>query len=278
MKVSVIIPCYHADKFLPSAIECLRAQTYFGEWEAILVDDGDPAQFADNRVELPANCRLVHLTENRGLSAARNAGLAVAKGEIILFYDPDDTIRPDFVEHMARDIQGVDLVWGYFDGQANTPKPPKGEIFPWAARKIFGYRLIDWLIWWTPKRMWKNCGRELVALPAKAFRRELCPQFDETIGLFEDSIFLAEYSRRAKTMRLIGESGYKYYVRETGLMMRELDPEKRLKHRFTLRDARRRVDSTMHFWRGSFVLSALDVLRLGGVSEFWRFVTFKEKK
>ncbi|MDA8145809.1 MAG: glycosyltransferase family A protein [Thermaerobacter sp.] len=92
--VSVVIPAYNAAATLPAALESLVAQT-FADWEAWVVDDGSTdatAQvakaFSDSRV-------LFLRQANAGPSAARNRGLAAARGEWVAFLDADDTFEPD---------------------------------------------------------------------------------------------------------------------------------------------------------------------------------------
>lgn len=100
--VSVIVPAYNAEKYLPAAIESVLRQTYSG-WELILVDDGstdstpaicDRAAVSDPRI------RVVH-KPNGGLSSARNAGIRVARGRYLTFLDADDMLSPAFLEIMT---------------------------------------------------------------------------------------------------------------------------------------------------------------------------------
>ncbi len=101
--VSVIVPAYNAEKYLPAAIESVLRQTYSG-WELILVDDGstdstpaicDKAAAADPRV------RVVHKL-NGGFSSARNAGVSISRGKYLAFLDSDDLLAPSFVEIMTN--------------------------------------------------------------------------------------------------------------------------------------------------------------------------------
>lgn len=96
-EVSVIIPCYNHDHYLPHAVNSVLAQI-FGDWEAIIVDDGSTdntrevaSQFTDPRI------RYIY-QENRGLSAARNTGIRAAQGEYLAFLDADDEWEARFLE------------------------------------------------------------------------------------------------------------------------------------------------------------------------------------
>lgn len=103
-RVSVIIPCFNHGRFLPSAAASVLAQT-LTDLELIIVDDGStdetPAVMAgldDARVRTLT-------TPNRGVSAARNAGLDLARGEFIAFLDADDVWEPD---KLARQVAIMD--------------------------------------------------------------------------------------------------------------------------------------------------------------------------
>ena len=94
--VSIVIPCYNHANFLPEAVASVVSQTY-ENWEIIIVNDGSP----DNTEEVSnalikvypgKNIQLLN-KENGGLASARNAGMAVAKGDYILPLDPDDKLN-----------------------------------------------------------------------------------------------------------------------------------------------------------------------------------------
>lgn len=92
--VSIIIPCYNASRWLGETLDSAFAQTWSNK-EIILVDDGSTdASLAIARRYEPRGLRV--LTQpNRGASAARNTGLAAARGDFIQFLDSDDLLAPD---------------------------------------------------------------------------------------------------------------------------------------------------------------------------------------
>ena len=102
-RVSVIVPVYQVEAYLPACLDSILAQT-FRDFELILVDDGTrdgcPA-IMDAYAARDARIRLLH-KENGGLSSARNAGLDVARGEYIAFVDSDDTVEPTLLEDTVR--------------------------------------------------------------------------------------------------------------------------------------------------------------------------------
>lgn len=93
MKISVIIPCYNAEKYLPACLDSLLSQSV-QDFEAILIDDGSRDRTAKIAAAYAQQDERIHLIrqDNAGVSAARNAGLRIAQGEWILFVDADDLL------------------------------------------------------------------------------------------------------------------------------------------------------------------------------------------
>lgn len=97
--VSVIVPFYNLAAYLPATLASIRAQTY-EPIETVVVDDGstDAASRAlVDSLESAVGVRVVRQA-NQGLPSARNAGLAAARGELVLPVDADDLLSPTFVE------------------------------------------------------------------------------------------------------------------------------------------------------------------------------------
>lgn len=89
--ISVIVPVYKVEKYLPNCIESVQKQSYHN-WELILVDDGSPdscPQICDEYASHDDRIKVIH-KENGGLSSARNAGLDIFKGDYVTFLDSDD--------------------------------------------------------------------------------------------------------------------------------------------------------------------------------------------
>ncbi len=112
MKLSLIVPVYNMERYLPRFMESAAKQT--GDFELILVDDGSTdgsAALCDGYAAGdPDRIRVVH-KPNGGLSSARNAGMAAARGEYVIFPDPDDWLEPDYTEKALSLLEpGVDLV------------------------------------------------------------------------------------------------------------------------------------------------------------------------
>ena len=91
--ISIIVPVYNVEPYLPRCIDSILAQTY-NDLEIILVDDGSPdrsSAICDEYARMDVRVRVIH-QENAGLSGARNAAIRVASGEYIGFVDSDDYI------------------------------------------------------------------------------------------------------------------------------------------------------------------------------------------
>jgi glycosyltransferase involved in cell wall biosynthesis len=102
LTVSVVIPTYRAAAFLPEAIASVRAQTR-PPAEVIVVDDASPDDTADVAASLGA--RVVRQEANRGPSAARNRGVALAAGDLVAFLDADDAWLPWHLELCAGALE-----------------------------------------------------------------------------------------------------------------------------------------------------------------------------
>ena len=101
-KVSFIVPVYNTQEFLPRCLDSLLGQTY-PDIEIIVVNDGSPDGSAAIIAEYARKDSRVRVVEkpNGGLSSARNAGMDVARGDIIDFVDSDDYVEPNLAEFLV---------------------------------------------------------------------------------------------------------------------------------------------------------------------------------
>src|SRR5882757_3272623 len=105
-KVSVIIPTYNVARWLPDFLRSLDAQTGgLTDFELIFVDDGSPDDSAATITawiaRSGADAKLIR-KPNGGLSSARNAGLAVATGDWVTFWDPDDMVTEPYAAEIRE--------------------------------------------------------------------------------------------------------------------------------------------------------------------------------
>lgn len=125
--ISVVVPIYNVEKYLPRCVDSILNQTY-QNLQIILVDDGATdssgkicdSYTSDHRVSV------IH-KENGGLSSARNAALPYLKGKYVTFIDSDDWVTPDFIEALyenAITAQAEVSATGYYiapeDGEPTT--------------------------------------------------------------------------------------------------------------------------------------------------------------
>ncbi len=101
MLVSVVVPVYNVEKYLRRCLQSISEQTY-KDIEIILVDDGstdNSGQICESYACEDARITVLH-KENGGLSSARNAGVALCRGEYISFIDSDDWVEPYYIEKL----------------------------------------------------------------------------------------------------------------------------------------------------------------------------------
>lgn len=104
--ISIIVPIYNSELFIDACIDSIINQSY-PDFELLLVDDGSTDssfQKCQQWVKKDSRIRL-YRKENSGASSARNMGLHEAKGDWILFVDSDDTVMPDYVYDLYKEVQ-----------------------------------------------------------------------------------------------------------------------------------------------------------------------------
>lgn len=156
--ISVIVPVYKVEQYLPRCVDSLLRQTY-ENLEIILVDDGSPdrcGEICEEYARRDSRIRVIH-KENGGLSSARNAGIDVARGEYLGFVDSDDWIEPETYALMAAMAmeENVSLVCaGRFNVTEDGAKtvglcPPRRETISGEelVSRIFRWDHVDSAAW-----------------------------------------------------------------------------------------------------------------------------------
>jgi glycosyltransferase involved in cell wall biosynthesis len=130
--ISIIVPVYKVEPYLCRCIDSILAQT-FTDFECILIDDGSPDNcpaICDEYAKKDDRIVVIH-QKNKGVSAARNAGLDIVKGKWIGFVDSDDWIEPDMYEKLLKvcvEKNGDIVVCNYLiekNGETICNKRPK---------------------------------------------------------------------------------------------------------------------------------------------------------
>ncbi|MBR3836808.1 MAG: glycosyltransferase [Clostridia bacterium] len=165
IKVSVIVPCYGVEAYLPRCIKSLLDQS-LKEMEIIAVDDDSPDRCGEILEEMKETAgdrlRVFH-KENGGLSDARNFGIRQARGEYIAFLDGDDFADPALFEALYRkaetenaDVCACEIRYVWEDGKSRTvsshvPAVAEGEelmevftrFYPAVWNKLYRKELLD---------------------------------------------------------------------------------------------------------------------------------------
>jgi glycosyltransferase involved in cell wall biosynthesis len=212
-KLSVVIPVYNAGRYLNRCIDSLLAQT-MGECEFIFVNDGstdDSASVLEQYLAADERIKLIHQS-NKGVSMARNAGLAVARGDYIGFVDADDDIAADLYERMytAATQEDCDVVVSNFVSELGGHQVVTS--YPFHRNMVIPEACIRNEV--LPFFMRSD---SLNTACSKLYRRKIIEdysiRFPENVALGEDGMFNILYFSRIRSMLYIDYTGY--YYRET---------------------------------------------------------------
>lgn len=212
-KVSIIIPVYNQERYLPKSLDTIINQTY-KDLEIIIVNDGS----TDNSLaicEAYANFDsriILHTQKNQGVAAARNTGLKLATGDFVGFVDPDDYIDTSTyylaVQFMTDDIDLV--MWDiniYGDKESEVNVKGFSNYF---KLKFFGKRALTDDDRYNLNEVFWN----------KLFRRSIIVEhnIDCPVGkLYEDLCFWYKYTMWAKNIYILPLKLYHYHLRAESL-------------------------------------------------------------
>ena len=230
--VSIVLPCYNAEAVVSAAIASAASSTIASNCELIIVNDGSTDH---TEAVIEAACKQISEmktrvinTPHRGVSAARNAALAVCAGKYIAFLDADDRLSPCMLERMAAGCEAHGADFSYCGWTSDLSQLSSTAAVPKAMSKdaVFSTLLYR--------------SRELL-LPCVLYRRETIEhcslRFDESLRYGEDLAFMWQYALRCSVFIAFHPPLY-YYARDN-------------------------TDSAMHrvCWEMTDVLSALDAIR-----------------
>ena len=206
--ISVIIPIYNLDKYLPKCIDSVLAQTYTN-LEVIPVDDGS----SDNSAQLLKEYALKDnrvkpiFKENGGVSSARNTGLNNCTGDYIYFLDGDDWIAPNTIEKLYGYSERYDVVQAsHIEAHDSGLEKIPGDI-------IVSNKEIE-----NKEEMLSGyfLGEIYESSCNKLYRRSVIGdlRFDEGLAVAEDSSFVYNVLKNTKSIKLLDDTTYFYYIRE----------------------------------------------------------------
>lgn len=205
-KISVIVPVYNTEQYLPRCIDSILAQT-FTDFELLLIDDGSKdgsGKICDEYAAKDLRVRVFH-KENGGVSSARNIGLDNAKGGWISFVDSDDWISTEYLENLFNAVDNtVDLVVAYAH-LVDYQEPDKFEFPDYLidinnidilfSKFAFSWRTAPW------SKLFRNRIIQLNSL-----------QFKEGMHIGEDAHFIYRYILHCnRNIKNINKKDYHYY-------------------------------------------------------------------
>ena len=210
MFISLIIPVYNVEQYLPDCLNSVVAQTN-SDYEVICVNDGstDGSLTILEEFQNRYNQITVITQQNKGLSGARNAGILAAKGDYLFFLDSDDWIEPNTLEILAQKQRGEDLVCFngrrvFEDGSTEEPDNEIEELNLNGWEYYCKYALV--------RRKF-----HFVCSVLRLYRREYLLKnklfFEEGI-YHEDNLFTPLACYYAQTVKVIPDCLYVYRIRK----------------------------------------------------------------
>lgn len=257
-KVSVIVPVYGAEAYLERCVTSLRNQT-LKELQILLVDDGSPdgcPALCDMYAREDSRITVVH-KENQGAGLARNAGLALARGEYVGFADADDYVLPEMYERLytAAREHDADLV-------LSGARHVGGILFEAQGREEYRHCFAETEVFQGPEGMERLMLGTAGAAPEEPedsrygfavwkdlFRRSILERegvafLSEREYASEDALFLLDFL--ACCRRAVGIPGAYYcYCRNGASFSRSHQEERFVRQKTLVREMERRLAKVM---------------------------------
>lgn len=287
--VSIIIPVYNVGNYLERCLDSILEQT-FREYEVILVDDGSTDQsggICDRYAAADGRFRVLH-QKNAGVSAARNAGIEIARGEYFAFFDGDDFVKKECLQEVyeaASRNKADSVIFGYYlvekDRITETHLPSfrqeiyEGkEILEKVVPRFIGVSYQDIGRWIAGDS--QAFGKDNTALWHQLVRGDLIRhqgiRFDTRLKVGEDTCFTTEYLSASKKCCVIQKCYYHLVVRSSSTIYQyEKNPEAVLNGKKALLRGRRDLTERIRrrtgtdistLWYGTVVMSILQLTML----------------
>lgn len=200
--VSIIVPVYNVEKYLPRCIDSILGQTYT-DLELILIDDGShdsSGHICDEYALKDKRIRVFH-KDNAGVSAARNLGISKAAGNWIMFVDSDDWVDINAIKYASKYFEENDLIrFSYKSVFAEDEQ--RNEDFKlkmYYSKESFISDVIT--------------QRTYVAVWGTLYKRDLFTpdvQFDPAISIGEDWLIFVKLLNNSHSFRTIDKPIYFY--------------------------------------------------------------------
>ena len=212
-KISVIVPVYNVEQYLPRCIDNILVQT-FTDFEVLLIDDGstdNSGDICDEYAKKDNRIRVFH-KKNGGVSSARNLGLNNAIGKWIAFIDADDYIGREYLSLFFKYNPKEDIYTQIIQGFHVTDN--KGEIDQDAFQNVKYENTI--VIKGIPNHYFqKHKLLKRWEIWARIFSLQIIQEnkisFNEDIHIYEDGVFWHTYICKIQKLHYIREREYYYY-------------------------------------------------------------------
>ncbi len=221
-KISVIVPVYMVEKYLKRCVDSLLSQTV-SDFELILIDDGSKDSsgiICDEYSAKDVRVKVIHQT-NKGVSEARNTGLAAASGQYVTFVDADDYVEQDYLEWMLADDADmicqtatltdekdqvierhqIDEKWCVMGDSSNLMKLLNEGVFNWTHCKRLTRKIIE----------------------------ENHIRFQPDIDFAEDTLFMVRYAKCVKNIKIQNIAKYHYVIYSSRKTLSNQYTKKRIK-------------------------------------------------
>ncbi|WP_165861119.1 glycosyltransferase family 2 protein [Paenibacillus paeoniae] len=211
-KVSVIIPVYNTEAYLSSCIDSLLAQS-LADCEFIFINDGSCDGSADILERYRGQDQRISVIHqvNSGVSVARNAGLAAARGEFVGFVDGDDWAAPELFATLYAAAADCDVVFSGYIGSAGDRQRIHHDPFMTGVRMDQAY-LREWVL---PVFVESDSCNSVCN---KLYRKEMIDvnglSFSQSLALGEDGLFNMRFLCYARGGICLNYAGYYYRERE----------------------------------------------------------------
>ena len=193
--VSVLIPCFNAERFVGAALESVLAQTY-APIEVIVVDDGSSDGSAAVLAAFCARGVTVIHQDNAGQCAAANRALAEARGAYIKFFDADDLLDPEMIARQVHAIDGRSDAIALGEWARFRSDPAEAVFSPLPMYR--DAKPVDWLVSeWTGGAPMMQCAMFLI--PRAIVQKT--GGWDERLSLINDFEFFARVLCAAGELR-----------------------------------------------------------------------------